>query len=198
MPGLKEVEIYLTGIWLLLKGDRQGFSYLDLSDRGVNRSFWSIAWSLPAMIFSWVFWYQALLEDIPVYQQMRTLFFLRMTMIDLASWMLPLILVGFICRFFSIDDRFNALVVTSNWLALPIAYANALLIAISVLMPGLGQVVILLWLLLLLGLVGGVFRLTSAVLDGQTLLVSTITIVMLVPTTLLSEFLERYLDVAPL
>lgn len=198
MPGLREVEIYLTGLWLLLKGDRQGFNYFDLTERGVSRSFWSIGWSLPAMIFSWIFWYRALLDDFPVYSDMRALFFLRMAMIDLATWMLPLVLLGLLCRFFALADRFNALVITSNWLALPVAYANALLIAVLVVLPGFGQAIVLLWLLLLLGLVGGVFRLVSAVIGGQTLLVVTVTLLMLVPTTLLSEFLERFLDVAPL
>jgi uncharacterized membrane protein len=94
MPGFKEVEFYLTGLWLLLKGSAKGFGYLDISDRGVRRSFWSIAWSLPAMFVSWLFWYRTLTMGMMGEDQGGAVFFLRMAMIDMASWFLPLVLIG--------------------------------------------------------------------------------------------------------
>jgi hypothetical protein len=198
MPRFKEVEFYLAGLWMLLKGDTKGFGYLDISDLGVSRSFWAIAWSLPAMFVSWLFWYRTLLVGGIADDQGGAIFFLRMAMIDMASWFLPLVLIGLVCLILSLAQSFNAIVVTTNWLALPIAYANALLVALAVVAPGLGQVIILLWLVLLLGLAYSVFRLMLAIVGPQTLLVATLTMMMLVPTTLLSEFLQDYLNVNPL
>lgn len=198
MPGFKEVEFYLTGLWLLLKGSATGFGYLDISDRGVRRSFWSILWSLPAMFVSWLFWYRTLMMGVISEDQTGGVFFLRMAMIDMASWFLPLVLIGIVCLILSMAQHFNAIVVTTNWLALPIAYANAALVALAVVAPSLGQVIILLWLMLLLGLAYSVFRLMAAIVGPHTLLVATLTMVMLVPTTLLSEFLQGYLNVNPL
>jgi len=198
MPRFKEIEIYLTGLWMLLLGDAKGFGYLDISDRGVSRSFWSIVWSLPAMLVSWLFWYRTLWVNGIGDDQGGLVFFLRMAMIDMASWILPLMLMALVCLFLSLSASFNAIVVTTNWLALPVAYANALLIALAVVAPGLGQVIILLWLLLLIGLAVSVFRLMAAIVGPQPLLVATLTMIMLVPTTLLSEFLENFLNVNPL
>ena len=38
MPGFREVQYYLAGLWLLIRMDPAGFRFLDMSDRGVNRS----------------------------------------------------------------------------------------------------------------------------------------------------------------
>ncbi len=198
MPGFKEVEIYLAGLWMLLKGDTRGFLYFDISERGVNRSFWSIGWSMPAMIISWLFWYRTLLISGISEEQSGGVFFLRMAMIDMATWITPLILMGVVCHILSLGGRFQAIVVTTNWLALPVAYANALLIALAVVFPMLGQVIVLLWLLLLMGLAVSTFRLMAAIVGSQPLLVTALTMVMLIPTTLLSEFLQGYLNVNPL
>ena len=34
MPSFREVKYYLAGLWLLIRMDPRGFSYLDISDRG--------------------------------------------------------------------------------------------------------------------------------------------------------------------
>lgn len=198
MPGFKEVEIYLSGLWMLLKGDSRGFHSFDISERGVSRSFWSIGWSLPAMIISWLFWYRTLLISGIREDQAGGVFFVRMAMIDLASWITPLVLIGIVCRVLALHSRFNAIVVTTNWLALPIAYANALLIALAVVFPMLGQVIVLLWLLLLMGLAVSIFRLMAAIFGPHPLLVTALSMVMLIPTTIVSEFLQSYLNVNPL
>ncbi len=63
MPGFREVQYYLAGIWLLIRMDPRGFRFLDMSERGVNRSFWAILWCLPPMGISWLWWRQAYLAD---------------------------------------------------------------------------------------------------------------------------------------
>ncbi|MGO6905063.1 hypothetical protein ACCS96_33370, partial [Rhizobium ruizarguesonis] len=65
MPGFREVQYYLAGLWLLIRLDARGFRYLDMSERGVNRSFWAMAWCLPPMGISWLWWRQAFLRSMP-------------------------------------------------------------------------------------------------------------------------------------
>ena len=65
MPGFREVQYYLAGLWLLIRLDPRGFRYLDMSERGVNRSFWAMAWCLPPMGISWLWWRQAFLRSMP-------------------------------------------------------------------------------------------------------------------------------------
>jgi hypothetical protein len=62
MPGFKEVQYYLAGLWLLIRMDPAGFRFLDMSDRGVNRSFWAFVWCLPPMGISWLWWREAFLQ----------------------------------------------------------------------------------------------------------------------------------------
>ena len=36
--------------------DARGFRYLDISDRGIMRSFWAILWCVPPIGISWIWW----------------------------------------------------------------------------------------------------------------------------------------------
>ena len=65
MPSLKEIEYYLRGIVLLIQGKPQGFGYLDLTDRGMIRSFWAMVWCFPPTAISWVWWQTAFLRAHP-------------------------------------------------------------------------------------------------------------------------------------
>lgn len=56
MPTLKEVEFYLTGLWLLFTQDPKGVNYLDFSDRGALRSFWAAVFVLPTTLLTFVWW----------------------------------------------------------------------------------------------------------------------------------------------
>ena len=51
--------------WLLIKGDADGFKQLDLTDRGLLRSFWAFVWCLPAMFVTWAWWRMMFLQAMP-------------------------------------------------------------------------------------------------------------------------------------
>lgn len=197
MPSIREVEHYLTGLWLLLRNNPKGLTYLDLSDRGVLRSFWAIVWSAPSILISWIWWRKTYLNGMPEGAEAGPVFYLRLAMIEAANWIVPLILVGLLCLMLRIGARFSVIVVASNWLAVPVSYAYAVLIVAMMLVPALANIVALLWFVVLFVVVNAVFRILRTICGNQLLTVGALTMVLLVPAMIFSEVLERYLGVFP-
>jgi hypothetical protein len=197
MPSLKEIEFYLLGLWLLFKQDASGFTYLDLSDRGALRSFWAIAWALPAILVSFIWWQRLFLDTLPEGVGTGALFFFRLSLIEAMNWLLPAILVGILCWLVGIGEKFAPLVVVANWLSVPISYSYAFLVLVMMMLPALSGLIALLWFLLMLTLIVVLFRIIRMIIGDHVLTVATVTMVLLVPSTLIAEVLERYLGVYP-
>ncbi|MDH4412875.1 MAG: hypothetical protein QE484_06180 [Rhizobium sp.] len=197
MPTLKEVEFYLKGLWLLFKQDASGFTYLDLSDRGALRSFWSILWAMPAILLSFAWWRLLFLQGLPEGTETGALFFFRLALIEASNWLFPLILLGVLCWMIGIGEKYASMVVVTNWLALPVSYAYGMLVLLMMFLPALAGVVALLWLLLMITVIAAIFRIVRMIVGDQLLMVSTIVMVLLVPSMIIAEVLEQYLGVYP-
>jgi hypothetical protein len=197
MPTLKEVEFYLRGLWLLFKQDPSGFSYLDLTDSGAMRSFWAILWALPAILISFGWWRLLYLQGLPEGTETGALFFFRLALVEASNWLFPLILLGVLCWMIGIGEKFTSMVVVVNWLALPVSYSYGLLVLLMMFVPALAGVVAFLWLLLMITLIAALFRIVRMIVGDQLLMVSTIIMVLLVPSMIIAEVLERYLGVYP-
>ncbi|MCZ8177478.1 MAG: hypothetical protein O9309_00505 [Rhizobium sp.] len=197
MPTLKEVEFYLRGLWLLFKQDPAGFSYLDLTERGALRSFWSAVWALPAILVSFAWWRLLYLQGLPEGTETGALFFFRLTLVEASNWIFPLVLLGVLCLLIGIGEKFSSMVVVINWLALPISYSYGLLVLMMMFLPALAGVVALLWLILMVSVIAALFRIIRMIVGEQLLMVSTIVMVLLVPSMIIAELLEQYLGVYP-
>lgn len=197
MPSFKEVQYYLAGLWLLIRMDARGFSYLDISDRGLMRSFWAFIWCLPPMGISWMWWRQAYLQLMPVNASAGFAFFFRLALVEVANWLVPLILAGFLLMVLRIGERFVPIVVTTNWLSVPLSYLNALLVALAAFVPGAAGLVSLLWLVLMMALIFILARVLRMICGAQPLTVGAITLVLVVPSMILSEFLQGFLGLSP-
>lgn len=197
MPTLKEVEFYLTGLWLLFRQDPKGFSHLDFSDRGALRSFWAVVFVLPTTLLTFLWWRSIYLQTLPEGADVGPLFFFRLGLVEISNWIVPLVLVGMLCWMVGIGSRFLSIVVISNWLTLPVSYAYGFLLLSMMLVPGLTGLAIFLSYVLAFALVIALFRIFRMVLGDHVLTIATVTMVLLVPALILSELLERYLDVYP-
>ncbi|QND49405.1 hypothetical protein HB780_28260 [Rhizobium lusitanum] len=197
MPSFKEVQYYLAGLWLLLRMDARGFQYLDISDRGMLRSFWAILWSLPPIGISWLWWQQAYLSAMPPETSTGMAFFLRLALVEAASWLTPLVLAGVLLMIFRFGDKFAPVVVVVNWLGLPISYLNALLIALLAFIPGSSGLVSFLLLALIMVIVFSLARMLRMICGTHPLFNGTLTLVLLIPNMLLTDFLQRFLDIYP-
>ena len=80
---------------------------------------------------------------------------------------------------------------------MPVSYAYAALIVISILLPQLAGIVSLLWLALMMALIFTLSRLMRMICGQQPLLIGTITLTLLIPALILSDMLEQFLGVYP-
>jgi hypothetical protein len=197
MPTLKEVEFYLTGLWLLFTQDPKGVNYLDFSDRGALRSFWAAVFVLPTTFLTFVWWRSIYLQAQPEGAEVGSLFFFRLGLVEIANWIVPLVLVGLLCWMVGIGEKFLSIVVISNWLTLPASYAYGFLLLMMLLVPGLTGLAVILSYGLAVALVMALFRILRMVFGDHVLTIATVTMVLLVPAMILSGVLERYLGIYP-
>lgn len=197
MPGLNEIKVYLSGLWLLIRGQASGLKRLDVSDRGLMRSFWAILWCLPAMAVSWVWWRTLYLRGMPADTELGGIFFFRLAMLELANWIVPIVLIGLMALVLGLGRKYYAIVVTVNWLSVPFAYAYGVLSLLLMLAPALTGLLSLIWLFLMMALVFSVSRIFRIICGPHPLMVATLTMVLIIPTMLLSDSLERFLGIYP-
>ncbi|MGK9054517.1 hypothetical protein QTA58_06020 [Neorhizobium sp. CSC1952] len=198
MPSYHEVRLYLSGLWLLIRGEAQGFRLLDISDRGMMRSFWAFVWCLPAAVLSWLWWRAYLLESMPPGARIGGVFYIRMAMLEVFNWMMPLILAGLLCGLIGIGRKFPAVVVTVNWLSVPFAYLYGLLSLRFLLPSGLDALLAFIHFILLIVMVISLSRVMRMICGPQPLMVTGLVLVLIVPGMLLTEALQRFLGIYPL
>jgi len=194
MPSPKEIQYYLAGLWLLFKQDPAGFRQLDVSDRGMVRSFWSMIYCLPASILTWGWLRIAYQQSVPEGAAGLDFFF-RLAMVEAMNWIMPLVMAGLFAWLVGIGPRFTAIVVAVNWLALPFSYAFAVLVALLIVAPGLSGFIALCSLILMMLMAAAYLRIFRMVCGGETLIAAALTLIVHVPTMLLSDLLKRFLDI---
>jgi hypothetical protein len=197
MPGFKEVQYYLAGLWLLIRMDPAGFRFLDLSERGVNRSFWAFVWCLPPMGISWLWWREAFLQTMPPHTDVGALFYFRLGLVEAANWFVPLVFAGLLLLAFKKGERFASVIVAVNWLGVPLSYINGLLLALVFFVPGAIGIVSMLLLAFMLAQVFAIARILRMIFNGNGLLIGAMTLVLFVPALMMSEYLQRFLGIYP-
>jgi hypothetical protein len=198
MPPYNEINLYMRGLWLLVKGDAQGFRLLDLTDRGMMRSFWAFAWCLPAMVISWIWWRAMYVAGLPEGGHVGGVFFARLGMLEILDWMVPLVFLGVLCVVMDLGKKFAPIVVTFNWLSVPFAYAYAILSVFYLLNIRLGGLLAIVHFCILVASIVVLSRLLKMVCGPQPLIVTAMILVLIVPDMVLSQFMQRFLGVYPI
>lgn len=197
MPSFKEVQYYLAGLWLLVRMDQRGFRYLDISDRGMMRSFFAIVWCLPPIAISWIWWERAYLAAMPPESEVGPAFFFRLGLVEATNWLVPLVLAGVMLLIFKTGEKFPPIVVAVNWLGLPLSYLNALLIAFAAFVPGAESLTKILSLALMMLMIFVTVRLLRMICGAYPLFIGALTLVMMVPSMVLTVYLQHFLDIYP-
>jgi hypothetical protein len=143
MPGLKEVQYYLIGLLHLVRGEPQGWRYLDISERGISRSFWAMLWCLPSFAIYWLWWRILFMENVNV-GDTGLLSFLRMLTIQYEIWMVQLVIATVVLMWMQRGRHFAKMVVATNWLSVPFAIYGAFLTVLQITMPQAAAIWILL------------------------------------------------------
>lgn len=197
MPQIEEIGNYIKGIWLLVLGDRSGFDWLDITALGVWRSFAAFLWCLPAMAVGWAAWRLYYLANMPQGAETGLVFILKLLFVDMAMWVVPLVFVAALAKPLGYGELLAPIIITSNWLAVPIVYAMAVPLAIRLVIPNSEGLTSLLSLILLLANFTAIFRLVKTIAKDQTLLASALSALLILPSLMLSESLPRVLGLMP-
>ena len=197
MPLLDEVLVYIKGLWLLIQGDREGYRWLDISEDGLWRSFTAMLWSLPALAVGWASWRLYYLSAMPSGTTVGFGFFVKLMITDLAGWLLPIALTAILARPLGFSIFVVPVIVTTNWLQVPLAYAMAVPAAMLLLVPGSADLVALLWLLLIFANAVLLFRLLRTVTANQNLLAAALTTLFLLSPLMIMQFLQHLFGLMP-
>ena len=197
MPGLDEVLYYLNGIALLLKQKQEGFGWLDLTMRGLVRSFWAFVWCLPAFVVIWVSWRLYYLAGMPADTRAGFDFFVRLMVIDVVGWLLPLVLLLAFARPLGYGRYLSTVVTASNWIAVPFAYAAAIPFALALVLPASAPLAGLLLYVVFGASVVLQFRLVWMCVEKQTLLAAAMTAIFVLPPMIAGQELQQLLGTMP-
>lgn len=198
MPQIEEIGGYLKGVWLLILGDKSGFGWLDITASGVWRSFAAFLWCLPAMAVGWAAWRLFYLEQMPTGTETGIGFIVKLFLVDMTMWIVPLILVAALAKPLGYADMLASIIIGTNWLAVPTVYAMAVPLAIRLVIPGGQGLAYLLSLILLLTNFTVIFRLVKTITNNQLLLASAISALLILPSLMLSEALPPMLGLMPI
>lgn len=135
MPLLEEVLVYIKGLWLLIQGNLEGYRWLDISESGLWRSFTAILWTLPALAVGWASWRLYYLSVMPTGTTVGIGFFGKLLAVDLVSWLLPIVLIAVLSRPLGFSVLVVPVIVTTNWLQVPLTYAMAVPAALLLVIP---------------------------------------------------------------
>jgi hypothetical protein len=114
LPPAGEVQRSLWGAWRMMMGHADGLRAMDLTVDGFWNSFFAIIVALPALAFSW----HVAAGRLAAYDGdpgERMSLVVRFAIVDLGSWILPLLALALLARRARIADRFVHYVVATNW-----------------------------------------------------------------------------------
>lgn len=121
MLATNDIEQYLSGAWRLMLGKADGLRLLDLSADGFWNSFFAILIAAPALTVGWV----GVSDEVALHTVTfagRFGIVVRLALVDLGAWVLPLIAFALVAPRAGVGDRFVHYVVASNWASAIIAW----------------------------------------------------------------------------
>ena len=163
MPSSDEIQQYLTGTWREMMGKPDGVRALDVSADGFWNSFFAIVVALPALIVGWVGIANEV-GDLGGDFGGRLSVVIRLAVIDILAWVVPLLGLGLIARQAGFADRYVHFVVASNWASVLLVWLMLPLAILNIFAPGPNPLNDAISLVVFLGALVLTWRLTNAVL----------------------------------
>ncbi|KAB2861278.1 MAG: transporter, partial [Bauldia sp.] len=114
MPPAEDIYRQLSGAWRMMTGKRDGLRLLDLTLDGFWNSFFAIVVAGPAMLASWVP-LAGELSGAGAGFGMRLSMLVRLAIVDVGAWVLPLVGLAAVAGYAGLRARFVHFVVASNW-----------------------------------------------------------------------------------
>ena len=164
MPSADDIRIYLSGVWqMMMTAEPDGLEKLDLSADGFWNSFWAVPLALPALLVNWTTLAIALEEQ--GIAASRATAVLLLGLVDLATWLLPLLVLALIARPIGLGARFVHYVVSGNWGGLLLIWLMLPPVLLSLVFPAAGPLSDLISTILFVTALVLTWRLTRAAID---------------------------------
>jgi hypothetical protein len=164
MPSTDLIRQYLLGAWRLMFGRQDGLKLLDTSADGFWDSFFAMVVALPPLLIGWI----ALANyfgEVPEVSGGKPSILVRLAVIELAVWLIPLIALALAARSAGIADRFVQYVVAINWSSALQAWIVLPVPLLRFVLPPDSGLLILATLVAILIQVVFIWRLTNATLN---------------------------------
>ena len=197
MPSGEQIQQYLTGAWRLMLGKADGLKLLDISADGFWNSFYAMLIALPALVVGWV----GFANDLSTLGDGfdgRLSIVLRLATIDLAAWVVPLLVLAAVAKPAGIADRFVHLVVASNWASALIAWIMLPPALIGLVLPEVRPLEDMLSLVFFVAAMVLTWRMTNAALGKGASVASAVFAGMFIVSLLTLFILQSAFGLAPL
>ena len=189
MPSSDEIQQYLTGAWRLLMGKPDGARLLDVSADGFWNSFFALVVAFPALVVNWVAIANEL-GDLGGDFGGRLSIVLRLAVIDLLAWVVPLLGLALVARRAGFADRYVHFVVASNWASVLLAWLMLPLAILNLFVPGPSELNNVISLVVFLAALVLTWRLTNAVLAKGAAVATAVFVAVLFVSLFLILFLQ--------
>jgi hypothetical protein len=187
LPSRREAARSLSGIFLILEGDKRGLEEIDSSFEGALRSFLAYLWCWPAQTFLWA----GVLRDMP---DMRpegawgtVSFIITGSIFDFLSWVLPALILYAVSGPFGFRKQYLPLVAATNWYGLIATYLAFLPATVIYFAPVPEGIAAILSLAVYAATIWFYFRLVRAILGGEAILGALVTLLTLMSSLLVSS-----------
>ena len=171
MPPSEEIQRHLYGAWQMMLGKRDGIRLLDLSVDGFWNSFFAILVALPVLVVGWVPMANEAYGTASTLGE-RVSFIVRLAMVDLSVWVLPMAALALVAGVIGVKDRFVPYVVATNWGNALFAWFMLPASLLNLIFSGAADLTISLSLLIFLGTLVLSWRLTNAALNKGPMMAS--------------------------
>ncbi|TKT74999.1 hypothetical protein [Aquamicrobium sp. LC103] len=197
MPPAEDIQRYLFGVWRMMTGRPDGLRMLDLSVDGFWNSFSAIVVALPAMLAGWVpMANDAFGPDVPFAARLAHV--VRLAIIDLGSWVIPLAIFVTVSGYVGLKDRVIPYVVASNWASALLIWFLLPVSVIDLFWPGARDATSVLALVIFLVTLVLFWRLTNVAIAKGPAMASAVFAGMFFASLLVLFALQELLGVPPL
>lgn len=164
MPPVEDIQRHLLGAWRMMTGKRDGLRLLDISVDGFWNSFFAIVVALPALLVGWAPMAVELAGPDMRFAG-RVLLMVRLAVVDVGAWVLPIAALAAVAGYAGIRDRFVHYVVASNWGSALFAWFMLPASLLRLVAPGAGDFATLISLAIFIVTLVLSWRLTDAAID---------------------------------
>ncbi|MEO3386551.1 transporter [Mesorhizobium sp. CAU 1741] len=195
MPPADDIQRQLVAAWQLMNGRREAMRLLDVSADGFWNSFFAILVAMPVLVVGWVPLANAAFPDSTISERIGVM--VRIAMVDIGAWVLPIVVLALVARHIGIRDRFVHFVVASNWGSALFAWFMLPASLLRLVFPGTDELALVLSLGIFLASLVLSWRLTNASLEKGPGVASGVFGAMLLASLLVLFALQDLLGVAP-